>query len=225
MKPYAMLEMDSPGTAPLLLDSTVPFSQLRLENEIEHEDDLVVEEIGEIAGPVLIPGPAVPSIVYFSGHGQTFREDFLLRRRYYVKDLASTALARQKLVFISACYDHGTILLRSGRKSDLSSLRAAQTAVLKLGAPKRLTDDALSLITEAHSAGVSLPPAQLTGDNEIMFYARKGRAYLDLGVNGDGTYSFFCRDSAGNEYVTDDDLNITAGLDPNVRRVVRDDLS
>jgi hypothetical protein len=67
-----------------------------------------------------------------------------------------------------------------------------------------------------------LPTPRLTADGEIMFYGRKGRAYLDLGVHGDGTYSFFCRNAAGQEFVSDDDVDIGAGLDPNVCRALQE---
>ena len=89
-------------------------------------------------------------------------------------------------------------------------------------APELQVSAARELWAAAHRSGVALPPPRLTKDGEVLFYARKGRAYLDLGVHGDGTYSFFCRDSQGAEFVSDDNIDVMFGLDDRVCKVLQD---
>jgi hypothetical protein len=104
----------------------------------------------------------------------------------------------------------------------IAANRMAVEVIRASNAPKRLEDDAIEIARAATAAAVPLPVPKLTGDGEIMFYGRKNDAYLDLGVHGDGTYSFFCRDAEGNEFVSDDDKHVGTGLDENVSRVLRD---
>jgi hypothetical protein len=138
----------------------------------------------------------------------------------------AAALGWRKLVYVTSPFDS---VVEDGRltPSFVGSApevvnNAAQRAILALAAPKSLTDYGLALQAAAEASGVVLPPPTLTADGEMMFYARKGRAYLDLGINCDGTYSFFCRDAEGHEYLSDEDVRIESGLDENVRRVLRD---
>ena len=81
----------------------------------------------------------------------------------------------------------------------LGANNAAMAVIREFDAPERLTRESIAIAESATAASVPLPTPRLTADGEIMFYGRKDRAYIDLGVHGDGTYSFFCRDlRAGN---------------------------
>lgn len=104
----------------------------------------------------------------------------------------------------------------------VAAVRAKTVVVHGLeGAPEALVRAAQRAISAARACGLDLP-APCLSDGEVMFYARKGLAYLDLGVREDGTYSVFCRDAQGREFATDEDLDLKSGLDENVCRVLRD---
>lgn len=94
-------------------------------------------------------------------------------------------------------------------------------ALYALKAPRPLQDAAKALRDRAKECGASLPRPRLADDG-IMFYARKGSIYLDLGVREDGMYSFYCRDAEGDEFVSDDDIAVTEALDENVCRVLKE---
>jgi|GEM_PF-2534747 len=53
-----------------------------------------------------------------------------------------------------------------------------------------------------------------------MFYARRDNLYLDIGVHGDGTYSFYCRDASGKEATSDEDVDIASGIDIELAKVI-----
>lgn len=53
-----------------------------------------------------------------------------------------------------------------------------------------------------------------------MFYARRDNLYLDVGVHGDGTYSFYCRDAMGKEASSDSDVAIASGIDVELAKVI-----
>ena len=103
----------------------------------------------------------------------------------------------------------------------VANIRAI-TTIRGLEAPERLILEGIELAQSATAACAPLPMPRLTADGELMFYGRKDRVYLDLGVHGDGTSSFFCRNAAGREFVSEDDVNIGAGLDANVCRVLQE---
>jgi hypothetical protein len=105
--------------------------------------------------------------------------------------------------------------------SKISAARAITDAkIVALGAPPELTKDALEFSLQAFNANLVLPTPRLTRDPEILFYWRKAKIYLDVGVNGDGTYSFFCRDADGQESLSADDVKIADGIDPSLARVI-----
>jgi hypothetical protein len=97
----------------------------------------------------------------------------------------------------------------------------ANARIVGLGASPDLTRDAMEFARRAAAAELVLPYPRLTADGEVMFYARRGNMYLDVGIHGDGTYSYYCRDAKGREASSDDDILISAGIAAGLVKVIK----
>ena len=69
---------------------------------------------------------------------------------------------------------------------------------------ERALDDAERFVNAWPEAPVAEPDVGLVGDGEVNFLWKHNGAHVDLGFFGDGTYSYFAKDSQGNRYPGDD---------------------
>lgn len=69
----------------------------------------------------------------------------------------------------------------------------------------RTVQDAQQLARDIFSKKIVSPTISLSDDGEISFYWDEQEYILDLGVFGDGNYSYYYRDREGNELFADDE--------------------
>jgi hypothetical protein len=84
----------------------------------------------------------------------------------------------------------------------------------------RAIEDAEDLLWRLVAAKLPFPVLRLAEDGEINFSWRKAGAHIDLGVYGDGNFSFYARTSEGREF-TEDAIAVADGLPAQLAAILR----
>lgn len=82
-------------------------------------------------------------------------------------------------------------------------------------------DDATEFVKSWVDRAIRIPDIGIADDGEVNFLWKHEGIHVDLGFYGDGTFSYYARDSEGKE-ITGDDVPARKGLTAELVRIIRE---